>query len=63
VLPHFAGDPLDVRIRRDAHSGVHIWHEEDAGKTTSWIFISDELGRSLKESGATGIRLLSVKEI
>jgi hypothetical protein len=63
VLPHFAGDPLNVRIRRDAHSGVHIWHEEDAGKITSWIFISDELGRSLEESGATGIRLIPVKEI
>jgi hypothetical protein len=63
VLPHFAGDPLDVRIRRDAHRGVHIWHEEDAGKITSWIFISDELGGALEESGATGIRLIPVKEI
>jgi hypothetical protein len=53
VLPHFAGDPLDVRIRRDAHSGVHIWHEEDAGKITSWIFVSDELGRALEESGGS----------
>jgi hypothetical protein len=55
--------PVDVRIRRDAHSGVHIWHEEDAGKITRWIFISDELGRALEESGATDIGLIPVKEI
>jgi hypothetical protein len=63
ALPPAWGDPLDVRIRRDAHSGVHIWHEEDAGKISSWIFISDELARALEESGATGISLAPVEEI
>jgi len=62
-LPPAWGDPLDVRIRSDAHSGVHIWHEEDAGKISRWMFISDELARALEESGATGIRLIAVKEI
>ncbi len=62
-LPPTWGDPLDVRINRDAHNGVHIWHEEDAGKISSWTFISDELGQAFKESGATGIMLTPVKEI
>jgi hypothetical protein len=63
ALPPAWGDPLDIRIKRDAHSGVHIWHEEDAGKISSWTFISDELGHALEESGTTGIQLLPVKEL
>ena len=62
-LPPAWGGPFDITIKRNAHSGIHIWHEEDAGKISSWTFISGELGRALEESGATGIRLIPVKEI
>lgn len=62
-LPPAWGDPLDITIKREAHSGAHIWHEEDAGKISSWIFISDELGQALQESGATGMNLIRVKEV
>jgi hypothetical protein len=57
------GAPLDITIKRKAHSGVHIWHEKDAGKISSWIFISDEMAQAFEESSATGIRLIQVKEI
>lgn len=62
-LPPAWGDPLDITIKRIAHSGVHIWHEEDAGKLSSWIFISYELGQALRESGATGMKLTPVKVV
>jgi hypothetical protein len=59
----FAETGLKLTVQSTARNGLSIWREWDSGDIASWIFVSDDVARAMKDAGCTGIEYMAVTEL